>query len=555
MRTYGPGLLAVLLAGCGTGCGPGGPPNLEGFGDVGETENDPSGDGDGDPGDGDGAPGDGDGEPGECIDAVLGDQVEVYHFDYVDPSGSSDHDGPCVPTPGADYSMTWRAPGSRYYRAELWPEGSSSLTVLRGGCDGLLENCDAFAFPVIADFYAEAGQDYTFVVDGEEFVGYFDFYLYPIEDVPPPPECPEDELFDVPSTTFGSTWDAGYSYGSSCGGEESPDRAYVFWPPITGLYDINTFGSSYDTLLHVLDGYCGFDLIDCNDDAFDLQSQVLVELAAGQPYTVVVDGWGGSAGDYQLNIELTDASGLCDDVIDIGAQVPAGFEWPSDFTSADVFQGCTFTTRELHLRWTAPADGIYEASFASGPLYAGLSAMLDGCFGDQFMCDVTDNQPPSLMFDATAGQEIIFVPEWEPDGGVDNLLFTVDALGGGGPGCGQALPVGVPSVAAGTTQGSGDQYSGTCSNTPVQEVERWWTAPQTGSYRISLEGSNYDTLLYVRAGGCDGPELACNDDTVTNMGVSLWSSVELDLVAGQTISIFVDGYNGTGNYQLAITSL
>ena len=542
VRAYGPVSLVVLLA----GCGPGGAANL---GEVGETQNDPSGDGDGDPGDGDGTPGDGDGdgEPGGCIDAVLGDQADVYHFDFVDPNGSSDHDGWCAPTPGADYSMSWRAPGSSMYRAELWAEGASSLTVLRGGCDGLLENCDTFAFSATVDFYAEAGQDYTFVADGD-FVGDFDFYLYPLEDVPPPPECPETELFDVPSTTFGSTLDAGYGHASSCGGEASPDRAYVFWPPVTGFYNINTVGSSYDTLLHVFDGYCGGELDECSDGL--AEAQVLTALGAGQPYTIVVDGSDGEAGDYQLNIELLDSSGLCDDFIDIGGDAPATFEWSSDLSTLDLFNGCALTDHELHLLWYAPTDGTYEARFESGELYAGLTVMLDGCVGNDFVCDVSDPQRPSVTFETTHEHGIIFVPEWEPQG-LQNLTFTVEKV----EGCGQLLPYGVPTFASGTTQGSGDEHSGTCSNTPVQEAEHWWAAPQTGSYRISLEGSNYDTLLYVRAGGCDGPELACNDDTVTNMGVSLWSSVELDLVAGQTISIFVDGHDGTGNYQLAITSL
>ena len=61
--------------------------------------------------------------------------------------------------------------------------------------------------------------------------------------------------------------------------------------------------------------------------------------------------------------------------------------------------------------------------------------------------------------------------------------------------------------------------------------------------------------MYIRDGGCEGPELACSDDTFTDMGLQLWSSVELPLAADQTISIFVDGYNGAGDYELSISKL
>jgi len=61
--------------------------------------------------------------------------------------------------------------------------------------------------------------------------------------------------------------------------------------------------------------------------------------------------------------------------------------------------------------------------------------------------------------------------------------------------------------------------------------------------------------MYIRDGGCDGAELGCSDDTVTQLGLQLWSSLELDLSAGQTVSIFVDGYNGTGEFELTITQL
>jgi hypothetical protein len=535
------------------GCGPEGPPNLEGFGDVGETESTP-GDGDGDdPGDGDGDPGDGDGDqPGDCIEVNYGSDAFIYHEDYLALELNNDHEGQCGPNPASDYSIAWRAPEDGSYRATLYDEFGGWLTVLGGGCDGWLENCGAFGFPTIVDFQAFAGQDYTFVVDGElaDTQGYFTFTLEPnvVSN-----QCPIGELFDVPQSVFGSTAGLENAFSSNCGGEEAPDQTWVFYAPFTGNYRFDTLGSDYDTLLHVFDGYCGGNLLGCNDDIpEDVSSEVIVELTAGTPYTIVVDGWGSSAGNYQLNLEFLDGVNICDNLDFLDSTVPVGASWSSESSAIDVFQQCTFAQNERRFLWYAPDDGLYQVSHETGDLFSNLAVLLGGCSPDtDFLCQ---QGPEPIVFEAFAGQEIVFVSEWD-FGQQTDISLLVEAFNTGGPGCGAELPSQVPVVVGGTTNGAGDQYIGSCASNPVSEVEYWWTAPATGSYLISMDGSNYDTMLYVREGGCDGEELGCNDDTFDGQQVYLWSSLPLDLVAGQTISIFVDGYSGTGTYQLSITEI
>lgn len=79
------------------------------------------------------------------------------------------------------------------------------------------------------------------------------------------------------------------------------DVAYEWTPPANGLYTIDLVGSAYDTMLYVLDG-CGGAELACNDDFVGLQSQVQVQLFAGQPVIIVVDGFGANNGQYTLNI-------------------------------------------------------------------------------------------------------------------------------------------------------------------------------------------------------------------------------------------------------------
>ena len=48
-----------------------------------------------------------------------------------------------------------------------------------------------------------------------------------------------------------------------------------------------------------------------------------------------------------------------------------------------------------------------------------------------------------------------------------------------------------------------------------------------------------DTILSV-VDGCDGAVLACNDDE--SPSGALWSIVEVDLVAGQVVTVVVDSW-------------
>lgn len=51
-----------------------------------------------------------------------------------------------------------------------------------------------------------------------------------------------------------------------------------------------------------MSGSCA-EQIACNDDNGGLSSQLVVNLVAGQPYTIVVDGWGAANGTYNLHIQ------------------------------------------------------------------------------------------------------------------------------------------------------------------------------------------------------------------------------------------------------------
>lgn len=104
-------------------------------------------------------------------------------------------------------------------------------------------------------------------------------------------------------------------------------------------------------------------------------------------------------------------------------------------------------------------------------------------------------------------------------------------------------------VATGNTAGDDNDLDPTCGAGNANDHVVTFTAPAAGSYTISTNGSTYDTVMAVFS-DC-ATQIACDDDS----GVGTQSLLVLNLAAGQTILIAVDGFNGaTGNWNLNITS-
>lgn len=127
-----------------------------------------------------------------------------------------------------------------------------------------------------------------------------------------------------------------------------------------------------------------------------------------------------------------------------------------------------------------------------------------------------------------------------------------DGDGDGAPGCeATALESSVPTAWVGDTTSGVNTYAGTCGGDGGPEDVLSYVAPQDGLYELSLEGSPFDTVLYVRDGSCDGAELTCDNDSV----IPPASLVEVSLTTGQEIFIFVDGFEGGGTYVLNINMI
>jgi hypothetical protein len=141
----------------------------------------------------------------------------------------------------------------------------------------------------------------------------------PVKDVPhrtPPPAAPREigetvddaiPIWYLPFTATGNTCGFADDYDEVCpySGSTSPDVVYSFTPPHETLVDISLCTSGYDTKLYVWENEVS-NLVACNDDACGpdgfRSALEVVFLEPGNTYYIVVDGYGGFCGDYELEI-------------------------------------------------------------------------------------------------------------------------------------------------------------------------------------------------------------------------------------------------------------
>ncbi|MBN1457008.1 MAG: hypothetical protein JW912_04060 [Sedimentisphaerales bacterium] len=116
----------------------------------------------------------------------------------------------------------------------------------------------------------------------------------------------------LPYTDTGDTTGQTDDYDEICPYDApgSPDVVYSYTPASNITVDIDLCNSAYDTKLYVYESTCGAyqsgSQIACNDDdcgSDGFKSQLnSVTLTGGNTYYIIVDGFGESAGTYEINV-------------------------------------------------------------------------------------------------------------------------------------------------------------------------------------------------------------------------------------------------------------
>jgi hypothetical protein len=310
------------------------------------------------------------------------------------------------------------------------------------------------------------------------------------------PSCPDLGLISVPSVVSGTTLGQPDESAGSCdlsampGELAAPDASVAFTAPADGPYAFALTGApSFDTVLYVLDG-CGGAELAC-DDVYPPGAEIVVaDLVLGQTVTVVVDGFAGAAGDFDLAVFVPEPSeaGWCGDAVD---------------NDADGVQDC----------FDKDCEG-------EQPCLEVCGTDLDEDLDDLYDClDEDCEGHPSCV--ETCPEEALAGP--------------------------------LPLQVEGDTLGSADDLEGSCGGARGSDTTFAFTAPSAGTYTFDTLGSEGDTVLYVLDGDCSGAELACDDD-IDSLAGNFQSEVQVALSANQTVIVVLDSYDPSagGAFQLHV---
>ena len=181
-------------------------------------------------------------------------------------------------------------------------------------------------------------------------------------------ECPSALTIAVPSTLSGSTVSEPLTLVSpDCLGEDTTVSAiwYTITPPADTMVTVSSCGSCFDTVLSIYSSSC--DTLSCvefNDDTsgscesacgFEFLSSSVSFCASGDEYKILLRGYNGATGDYQLNIEtgspcISPENDWCVAAVEIPTQLPQSISFSTEFASGGT-DSCNGVVEAGHSVW------------------------------------------------------------------------------------------------------------------------------------------------------------------------------------------------------------
>ncbi len=243
-----------------------------------------------------------------CSDGDLGEATGNAVASGTTVGASNDLVISCGSGGGVDDVYLWRAPSAGTYTFDL--SGSSydtAMAIFDPDCDGseLACNDDVIAGVLTSSITMDLAADEQVLIAIEGYMGATGNYVLDVnEGAAVDFSCAEGG--DLGSATgnvaSGTTAGASDSWSASCQATDGPDIAYGWTAPAAGSYTFSLVGSSYDTVLTLQSPDCTGAQLACDDDAVGLQSELSVNLSAGETVLVVIDGYNNQTGNYTLAI-------------------------------------------------------------------------------------------------------------------------------------------------------------------------------------------------------------------------------------------------------------
>lgn len=179
----------------------------------------------------------------------------------------------------------------------------------------------------------------------------------------------------LPFIHSGDTSFCNDDYDENCGfgSSDSPDQVYAYSPPWPQIVNIDLCGSGYDTKVIVYENGDTSTAYACNDDGCpggvpeSYRSNLTVDMYPGNTYYIVIDGWGGASGTY--NVAITDQTPYIPGDINVDGVLDAAdwFAFEDCMMGPNIFAGISCGLADL----ADPTDGDVDlADFAEFQLLA-----------------------------------------------------------------------------------------------------------------------------------------------------------------------------------------
>ncbi len=331
-------------------------------------------------------------------------------------------------------------------------------------------------------------------------------------------------------TLSGSTALAFTDLVDNCGTDVTAPGVWYSITGLTGAITVNTCaGATYDTKLNVYTGTCG--ALIClagNDDACGYQSEVVFNSVATTTYYILVQGYDGEVGDFQLTASCSTCSAATDVVI-------------------------SATNDEADVYWTAAnPNNTYSVEYGPVGFTPGTGTTVSGVYGV--------DGPPANLPNLTAATEYDVYIAMDCGGGdvsplVGPVPFStlavppaVNAL------CTDALPINCGDAVNGSTVNGIVALGPTCGGANISANGVWYSFTGTGD-AITLSTCNqaaYDSKISVFTGPCNGLVCAAGNDDGNGCGTT--STITFLSQTGVDYLVLVHGYNSNnGTFTLNMT--
>ncbi len=201
-------------------------------------------------------------------------------------------------------------------------------------------------------------------------------------------------------------------------------------------------------------------------------------------------------------------------------------------------------SNDLLLGWRAPVTDYFVFTTV-GSTFDTVLALFDGCQGDELFCNnnVGEASESELVVKLEQASEVLVAIDGFA-GDTGEVTLNVERVS-----CpdsdleGQTLPVDL------TTSGFGDDFFTSCGGNLEEDRAYHYVAPADGLYAFTAIAEGHRAIVSVMDGPrCEDIELGCNAAAEPEYT----SEVVRHLTEGQSVSVYVDGVDGSGPFNLDI---